>query len=117
MSFSAETKDELARIEERKKCCNLAELAALVRMDGTLQISNNSYALNVITESAPVARKVYRLAKTLLELPVDIMVRRKLRLKKNNSYMVKIYPRALADFQQLGLMDEEGEILPGIPNF
>lgn len=117
MSFSAETKDELARIEKTKRCCNLAELAALVRMDGTLQISNHSYALNVSTESAPVARKVYRLAKTLLELPVDIMVRRKLRLKKNNSYMVKIYPRALSDFQQLGLIDEEGEILPGIPSF
>lgn len=116
MSFSAETKDELARIEEGKRCCNLAELAALVRMDGTLQIANNSYALNVITESAPVARKVYRLAKNLLGLPVDIMVRRKLRLKKNNSYMVKIYPRTLEDLQQLGLLDEEGEILPGIPN-
>lgn len=117
MSFSAETKDELARIEKPQRCCNLAELAALVRMDGTLQISNHSYALNVSTESAPVARKVYRLAKTLLELPVDIMVRRKLRLKKNNSYMVKIYPRSLSDFQQLGLIDEEGEILPGIPDF
>ncbi|MGI1657378.1 MAG: DNA-binding protein WhiA [Desulfitobacterium sp.] len=117
MSFSAETKDELARIEEKKRCCNVAELAALVRMDGTLQISNQIYALNVTTESAPVARKVYRLAKNILDLPVDIMVRRKLRLKKNNSYMVKIYPRDLNDFQQLGLIDEEGEILPGIPDF
>lgn len=117
MSFSAETKDELARIEEKKRCCNFAELAALVRMDGTLQISNHNYALNVITESAPVARKVFRLAKTLLNLPVDIMVRRKLRLKKNNSYMVKIYPRDLADLQNLGLIDEAGEILPGIPDF
>lgn len=117
MSFSAETKDELARIETTKRCCNLAELAALVRMDGTLMLSNSSYALNVTTESAPVARKVYRLAKNLLELQVDIMVRRKLRLKKNNSYTVKIYPRSLSDFQQLGLIDEEGEILPGIPSF
>lgn len=115
MSFSAVTKEELARITEKKVCCNLAELAALVRMDGTLQISNHTYALNVITESAPVARKVFRLAKTLLELPVDIVVRRKLRLKKNNSYMVKIYPRGIADLQQLGLLDEKGEILPGIP--
>ncbi len=115
MSFSAVTKEELARLTEQKECCNLAELAALVRMDGTLQISNNSYALNVITESAPVARKVYRLAKNLLKLPVDIVVRRKLRLKKNNSYMVKIYPKGIADLQRLGILDEEGEILPGIP--
>lgn len=116
MSFSAVTKEELARITEKKVCCNLAELAALVRMDGTLQISNHSYALNVTTESAPVARKVYRLAKTILELPVDIVVRRKLRLKKNNSYMVKIYPRGIEDLKRLGLLDERGEILPGIPD-
>lgn len=116
MSFSAVTKEELARIVEKKVCCNLAELAALVRMDGTLQISNHSYALNVTTESAPVARKVYRLAKTILELPVDIVVRRKLRLKKNNSYMVKIYPRGIEDLKRLGLLDERGEILPGIPD-
>jgi cell division protein WhiA len=115
MSFSAVTKEELARLAEQKTCCNLAELAALVRMDGTLQISNNLYALNITTESAPVARKVYRLAKTLLGLPVDIVVRRKLRLKKNNSYMVKIYPRGIADLQRLGILDKEGEILPGIP--
>lgn len=115
MSFSAVTKEELARIAEQKGCCNLAELAALVRMDGTLQISNNLYALNVTTESAPVARKTYRLAKNLLNLPVDIVVRRKLRLKKNNSYMVKIYPRGMVDLQRLGILDANGEIQPGIP--
>jgi DNA-binding protein WhiA len=59
MSFSATTKEELARIISKKRCCELAELAALVRMDGTLQISTNQqYSLNVITESAPVARKI-----------------------------------------------------------
>lgn len=114
MSFSAVTKEELARIEVPKECCNLAELAVLVRMDGTLQISNQKYALNVVTESAPVARKIYRLAKTVLNLPVDIVVRRKLRLKKNNSYLVKIYPKGPSDLQKLGLFDENGEILPGI---
>lgn len=114
MSFSAMTKEELARITVPKVCCNLAELAALVRMDGTLQISNQVYALNVATESAPVARKIYRLAKTILELPVDIVVRRKLRLKKNNSYLVRIYPKGQADLQKLGILDAKGDIQPGI---
>lgn len=118
MSFSAVTKEELARLTDRKSCCELAELAALVRMDGTLQISaNQQYALNVATESAPVARKIYRLAKDVLNRPVDIVVRRKLRLRKNNSYLVRIYPRGLTDLQNLGLVDENGQIYPGIaPN-
>lgn len=115
LSFSAVTKEELARLSGQKPCCELAELAALVRMDGTLQISaNQKYTLNVVTESAPVARKIYRLAKDVLKRPVDIVVRRKLRLRKNNSYMVRIYPRGLEDLRNLGLVDENGQIYPGI---
>ncbi|SPF54773.1 putative sporulation transcription regulator WhiA [Candidatus Desulfosporosinus infrequens] len=118
LSFSAVTKEELARLSGQKSCCELAELAALVRMDGTLQISaNQQYALNVITESAPVARKIFRLAKELLKRPVDIVVRRKLRLRKNNSYMVRIYLKGIEDLQNLGLVDETGQIHLGIaPN-
>jgi len=115
MSFSATTKEELARIISKKRCCELAELAALVRMDGTLQISTNQqYSLNVITESAPVARKIYNLAKQLLKLPAAIVVRRKLRLKKNNSYLVRIYPQGIEDLEKLGLVDKEGKIQSGI---
>lgn len=118
MSFSAVTKEELARLSDQKACCDLAELAALVRMDGTLQISAyQQYTLNVITESAPVARKIYRLAKDVLKRQVEIVVRRKLRLRKNNSYLVRILPRDLDDLKSLGLMDETGRIYPGIsPN-
>lgn len=115
MSFSATTKEELARIISKRHCCELAELAALVRLDGTLQISTNQqYSLNVITESAPVARKIYNLAKQLLNLPAAIVVRRKLRLKKNNSYLVRIYPSGIEDLEKLGLVDAEGKIQAGI---
>lgn len=115
MSFSATTKEELARLSERKACCALAELAALIRMDGTLQISaDQEYALNVATENAAVARKIYRLAKTVLGAHVDIVVRRKLRLRKNNSYLVKIYPRGVQDLWRLGLLDENHQIQRGI---
>ncbi|HHV65768.1 MAG TPA: DNA-binding protein WhiA [Peptococcaceae bacterium] len=115
MSFSTTTKEELARLEITKDCCKLAELAALVRMDGTLQISaNQQYSLNVITENASVARKIYNLAKDQLGLPASIVVRRKLRLRKNNSYLVKIYPQGISDLQKLGLLNQEGEIEAGI---
>lgn len=115
MSFSTTTKEELARLEIKKSCCQLAELASLIRMDGTLQISTNQqYSLNVITENASVARRIYNLTKLLLKLPVDIVVRRKLRLKKNNSYLVKIYPQGISDLEKLGLFNQDGEIQSGI---
>ena len=115
MSFSTTTKEELARLHGIKRCCDLAELASLIRMDGTLQISSNQkYSLNVTTENATVARKIYNLAKDMLKLPVDIVVRRKLRLKKNNSYLVKIYPHGIEDLQKIGRVNQDGEIQAGI---
>ncbi len=115
MSFSGITKEELARLSEVKSCCDLAELAALVRMDGTLEIyADQRFVLNVTTESAPVARKIFRLAKNVLELQVDIAVRRKMRLRKNNSYLIKIYPLTAADLQRLGLLNKQQKIKHGI---
>ena len=116
MSFSALTKEELARLAVENNCCAVAELAALVRMDGTLQISAaQRYSLNVTTENAPVARKIFRLAKDVLQRPVEVVVRRKLRLRKNNSYLVKIYLTGIADMQRLGLLDENAQVLAAIP--
>ena len=115
MSFSALTKEEMARMPEGKECCALAELAALVRMDGTLHIgAGQQYTLSVVSESAPVARRIYRLVKDILKRPVDIVVRRKLRLRKNNSYMVVIYLKGTEDLRTLGIFNEAGDVQPGI---
>ena len=62
MSFTAEVKDELSRIEPKRACCLKAELAALVRIEGTLHITGpDRYRLEVATETAPVARTVIKL--------------------------------------------------------
>ena len=39
MSFSAETKNELARIFSDNECCNISELSAIVRLAGSIQIA------------------------------------------------------------------------------
>ena len=39
MSFAAETKNELARIEPEKKCCMLAEIAGFLRVSGSLRLA------------------------------------------------------------------------------
>lgn len=115
MSFSTQTKEELARMPADKASCELAELAALVRMDGELQQSvRPPYVLNVMTENATVARKVYRLAKAVLQRPVDIVVRRKLQLRKNNVYIVRIHLQGFMDLHQLGLLDQQGRRITGV---
>ncbi len=84
MPFSAETKDELARVGGAL-CCQKAELLALLRYSGRF-ISGERFLLT--TENAAAARKVVKGLKNILSLPVKVAVRRQLRLKKNNEYLV-----------------------------
>lgn len=61
MSFSNEIKNELAHLEQDKKCCEIAELAGLVRMDGTILIgSKKGIGLELVTENAALPEKPLR---------------------------------------------------------
>lgn len=83
MSFSTEAKDELARIFSEKRCCCIAELAALTRLNGTMMIDENQQvSLVVTTESSPVARKIFRLFKELYDVEPKIRIQRKKKFKK-----------------------------------
>lgn len=107
MSFSNEIKNELAHMEPKKKCCELAELAGLVRMDGTILIGGrNRIGLVLVTENAAVARKAYKGLKTLFEVETEITVQRRNRLKKNNVYIVRLpaQPKVMTVLDSLGLM-------------
>ncbi|SNS89436.1 hypothetical protein SAMN05446037_102612 [Anaerovirgula multivorans] len=91
MSFSANTKSELARIFPEEHCCKLAELAALIRMSGTLQLTGlKKFNLKISTENPSTARKIFRHIKDLFQIHTEVMIRRNSRLKKNNHYMMMI---------------------------
>jgi DNA-binding protein WhiA len=108
MSFSMKTKNELARLIPRNPCCQLAELSALVRMDGTIQLSTGQkLSLQISTENAGAARKIFKLLKQLFDVSGQIIVQRKTRLKKNNVYLVEIPPQPVVRtiLEQLGIMD------------
>jgi hypothetical protein len=92
MSFTAEVKDELSRIEPKRQCCLRAELAALVRIEGTLHISGpKRYRLEVATETAPVARAVIKLLHGVYGLKTELTVRRSV-LHKTNNYLITVRP-------------------------
>ncbi|PWU69259.1 DNA-binding protein WhiA [Gracilibacillus dipsosauri] len=89
MSFASEIKKELTKIEN-DNCCNRAELAALIRMNGAVSFSRLHYSLDVQTENAAIARRIYTLIKTIYAYPVELLVRKKMKLKKNNVYIVRM---------------------------
>jgi len=117
MSFSTRAKDELARILPEKECCQLAELAALARMDGSINISaGRRVGLQIRTENAAVARKIFRLAKNLLDPEMEIRVQKRTCLRKTNLYHVHLLPHpGMSGFlKRLGIIKGDGSIFPGI---
>lgn len=92
-SYATEVKNELARVQGESVCCRIAELAALLRMGGTLLIGGNkNLGLTFTTENAAVARKAFSLIKTGFSLAVEVVVKRGRRLKKMNTYQIKVAP-------------------------
>lgn len=63
---------------------------ALIRMNGSIGLANHAMILNVQTESPAIARRIYSLIKQLYKVESDILVRKKMKLKKNNTYVVRL---------------------------
>ena len=93
MSFASETKKEVTSLEV-DECCSKAELSALMRMNGALSFSNRVLVVNIQTENAAIARRIYVLIKRLYDTNVELLVQKKMRLKKNNVYIVRIKEKA-----------------------
>lgn len=116
MSFTAEVKEELSRIEPKRQCCLKAELAALVRIEGTLHITGRErYRLEIATETAPVARKTIKLLHGLYDLKTELTVRRSV-LHKTNNYLITVVsqPRLPQALNELGILDDALALTYGI---
>lgn len=108
MSFTAEVKDELSRVEPARSCCARAELSALIRVEGTLHFTGGKrFRLEVATETAPVARKAIKLLHSLYGLTTDLTVRRSV-LHRSNNYLITVpsQDRLAGALTELGIIDE-----------
>ncbi|EAG9778255.1 DNA-binding protein WhiA [Listeria monocytogenes] len=89
MSFASETKKELTHMDVSDSDAKV-ELAAFIRMNGAISFSSQLVIMDVQTENAAIARRMYQLLKDLYEVPIELLVRRKMKLKKNNVYIVRL---------------------------
>ena len=117
MSFTAEVKEELARVESARPCCARAELSALIRVEGTLHYTgNNRFRLEVATETAPVARKVIKLLHGEYALTTELTVRRSVLHRSNNYLITAVSQPALPDaLRGVGILDESLSPLYSVP--
>ncbi|WP_137601209.1 DNA-binding protein WhiA [Paucilactobacillus nenjiangensis] len=103
MSYASEVKKELTGLEVHLNNAK-AELMALIRMNGSLNIANHKLVLNIQTENPAIARRIYQLLKDFYHAESELVVRRKMKLKKNNLYIVRLRNDAESVLDDLGIL-------------
>ena len=117
MSFTAEVKDELSRVEAPTRAAELAQLSALVRVCGTLSFRGSGrYSIRIATETGAVARTVIKLTHRLFDLETALTVRRSV-LHKTRNYLIEIPEQEglSDDLVRLGILLPGRGLAPGVP--
>ena len=107
MYFSSDVKNEAAQIELVKNE-GRAELSALIQMCSSLSLSNRGMTIKVQVENAAVARTVCRLVKDRYNAEISLSVKRRMNLKKNLIYGIRIMTGAPVILTDLGLYSSRG---------
>lgn len=103
MSFASEMKKELTQVESSEISMK-AELSAMIRMNGSLSFANKQLSLDVQTENAAIARRMYTILKKLYNYKIELLVRKKMRLKKNNVYICRLRDGAKELLENLDIL-------------
>ncbi|WP_026923025.1 DNA-binding protein WhiA [Glycomyces arizonensis] len=116
MAMTSEVKDELSRIEVTKSCCQRAELGALFRFAGGLHLVGGS---NVMVEAeidaGNVARRAKRMINELYNYDSEVHVLVAAGLRRTNHYLVRVMADGQALARQIGLTDQRGYPVRGLP--
>jgi len=88
MSFSGKVKEELSQQWNPARHCQIAELAAILFMNGNIgKDYRNHTGLKITTENLAVARKCFTLIKKTFNIKADAIARHN-KIKNNASYSV-----------------------------
>ena len=108
MSFSGKVKDEIGKKISTARHCQIAEIAAILELCGTVVVNGfNQYSIKIHTENLVVARKVFTLIEKTFNIKTDISIRRNI-VKHSVSYsvIVKRHEEALRILQAAKMLDE-----------
>lgn len=98
VSFSADTKNELARIMPEKKNCMLAEIAAFIRVRGNMRLlGGGKMDIDVPSDNPAIARHFNKLIKEYFNVETSVTIEEGGGLRRRRSYIVTIGPEDLSD--------------------
>lgn len=110
MSFTVQVKEEILSQGLREK----SELAAMIKLSGSLGLERSGLTLSVTTENAKVARHLYELFLHFYQVKADIRHHQRTNLRKNRIYSVFLDKEVNAILDDLYLADNFFGIETGI---
>ena len=110
MSFTVKVKEELLGLDTKSK----SELAAIMKMSGSLGIASQGLTLSITTENAKIARHIYELLLNFYQVKSDIRHHQKTNLRKNRVYTVFLDEKVEDILSDLHLADAFFGIQEGI---
>lgn len=120
-SFTRAVREELARVTDSRRCCRLAEVAALVRTTGSFHIrggvtDEERYGVHLATTVQSAARLMYSHFKAFGG-EGQLRTRRESRFQRRLVYEVHLAgsPAALQALNELGVLTDAFRLESGIP--
>lgn len=89
ISFSRTVKEEVV-FNDFDECCSKAMLCAIIKVTGALSLNSQGLTLTIRTENAKIASKIHKMLKEVYNPNIEFLVSRKMKLKKNNVYFLKV---------------------------
>ncbi len=110
MSFASDTKSELLSVKA-DDCCLLAELSALLRINGDIHISSDGLSIEFHTTNLKLARKVISHIKEMYKIEVEVVSKKQMKLQKNDLYIIRLKRDVSKIINELNLMNSQEGIL------
>ena len=107
MSFTTTIKEEICRIDNISRSESISELSGFLRNNG---ICDDDY-IELITENATVAKRIYTLMKNIYDVSCEIETRKGVNFSKNNLYLITLNEKVNMILKDLSVIDSNGEIL------
>lgn len=107
MSFTTEVKAEIAA-NELRACCAKAELTALIQMCAAINFTSEGMQITVQTENANTAKRIFKMLKETYQVDTQLSVLKKMKLKKNNVYIIRVKNKAMEILRDLEILTDQG---------
>ncbi len=114
VSYASDVKKELTSLPVHPEHAK-AELAAFLRMNGVLSLHDHQFSLDITTENPAIARRIFSLIKTAYGIEPLLIVSKKMKLKKNYQYLVRLQKQVHEILTDLEIFDSSNGLITGIP--